>query len=67
MNLVPFKMRLYDNLANGFNNTQPMQAPVGLAYALRHAYNFGIEDEKKSIKISIEEYEEQDDNNDCSN
>lgn len=28
---------------------------------------FEIEDEKKSIEITIEEYEEQDDNNDCSN
>lgn len=55
---------LYDVKVTRF---QPMQDPVGLAYALRQAYNFGIEDEKKSIKISIEEYEEQDDNNDCSN
>ena len=45
----------------------PMTGPTGLAHALRNVYNFGIEDEKKSMNISIEEYEEQDDNNDCSN
>jgi hypothetical protein len=52
---------LFDFKVTGF---QAMQGPVGLAYALRNVYD---PDETRQIKISIEEYEEQDDNNDCGN
>lgn len=52
---------LYDVKVTGF---QVMQGPVGLAYALRNVYD---PDEIRPIKISIEEYEEHNDNNDCSN
>ena len=52
---------LYDFNVTGF---QVMQGPVGLAYALRRPYD---SDEKKLMKVEIEYYEEQDDNNDCSN
>lgn len=51
--------RLYDFKVAEF---QPMRGPVGLAYAIREIY-----DETRQIKISIEEYEEQDDNNDRGN
>ena len=58
--------KLYDFNVTGF---QAIPSPVGLAYALRHVYNYEPEpeDEKKLMEIEIEYYEEQDDNNDCSN
>lgn len=55
---------LYDFKVTGF---KVMQSPVGLAYALRHHYNPEPEDETRLMKIEIEYYEEQNDNNDCCN
>lgn len=58
-------MSVFNRLYNHkLTNIIPMQGPIGLAYAMRFVYD---DDDSRLLKITIEEYEEYNDNNDRSN